>query len=184
MDLLFSLLAAIPAILVTAVIARWCASEQRSYFGAIIATRERPARQTSPVKLGLGLDEMSVATWDFLPAMRALRAKESDPDLDRRRRSASVATMAYLGQLPASLVEVAAAALVLRVMPIAPALVAFLAWGLMQSVAFRYALAFSRPDVEELRSEWGSGLGLVAVVVGVLLVVCFGLVALGLLVRG
>lgn len=184
MELLLSLLAAIPAIGITFGIARWCAGRQRTYFEAVVATRGGPARHTPPFKIGLGLDELSVGTWDYFPALGALRAREVDPDLDDLRRSARVATVAFLAQLPAGLVEVVAAAFVLRVMPIAPALVAFLAWGALQSVAFRYALAFGRPEIEELRAGWGRGLSLVGVVVVALLVLYFGLVALALFVRG
>lgn len=146
--------------------------------------RGRPARQTSPVKIGLDLDEISVGTWDYFPAVGALRAREADPDLGGLQRSARVATVSYLVQLPAGFVEVLAVSLALRVVPLAPAFVVFLAWGLLQSLAFRYALAFSRPEIEELRTGWGSGLGLVAVVVGTLVVLSFGVVGLALFVRG
>lgn len=62
MELLLWLSAAIPAIGITFGIARWCAGRQRTYFEAVVATRGRPARQTPPFKVGLGLDELSVGT--------------------------------------------------------------------------------------------------------------------------
>ena len=184
MDALLALLATVPAIAATFLVARWCARRQRAYFAAVVSTRGNASRQPSPVKFGLGLDEVSVGTWDFFPALRALWAKEPDPDLDGLRRSARAATVSYLVQWPASLIEALAVALLLRVMPLVPVVAAFLAWALLQSVAFRYALAYSRPEIEELRTGWGSGIGVVASVVGMLLAVSFGLVAVGLLVRG
>jgi len=178
------LLASAPTVWVTWVIARSCAARQKRYFDLVVATRGRPSRQPSSIRLGLDLDEMSVATWDFLPAWRALGANEVDPDLDALRRSAQIATRQYLAVLPAGFVMAIASAVVLRVSPLVPAILAFFAWGALQHVAFRYALYFSRPELDEMRRDWGRLLGMVTVVVGALLLICFTLVGLALFIRG
>jgi hypothetical protein len=74
---------------------------QRRFFIPYLATHPKEPRQPPLVRMGLGLDDMTIGPWDFVPAWRVLNGPVP-VELEGRQRSARrafllVPAMAILG---------------------------------------------------------------------------------------
>jgi hypothetical protein len=175
--------AAVPA-LISLSLGAWASHALGRYFAKFTAARGPVGRNAPRFTFGLGVDDIMVGAWDLIPAWRIVAKPTGDPELERHRRRARLASLIFIAQLPAGFAEAVALSAFLRCDVGFPAVVAFASWGVASLPAQSRAVWLSRREVREFQLLWFRAYGLLAVVVVGTLLIAGVLMAALLLVRG
>lgn len=165
------------------VIPVWSARVQSRFFLAYRAVHGSQPRERPWFRLGEGLDDDLVGTWDFLPAWRVLSQPLDEPGLDQDRRRAQRAAMIEVLTLVVGNSVGTVLALILTrnlALGILPPIL-FMAGQLWNSSG---ALWLSRPELEDRQRLGGLAYRTTILVVAVPLLIVFALVGAVLLASG
>ena len=178
------LIACAVPIATSALVGVWAGRASERFFASLTAASGGPIPRRTGLRFGLGMDDLAIDSFDYIPGMTAVFRPHADPAVERLRRHAAVGTALYYAQFLIGLVEAYVVAALLGVGPSIPLLVAFMAWGAFQYLAFRHHLWASRPEVRDYQSLAMHAYAIAGLVMVVTLAAAFGLVGVILLIHG